>query len=76
MQEEWHNTGWDPLEALLQCENNIQQCALAINRGSVLAKELTDQVKHQQAVIEQLSWATRRLQQQLDTLSRLQRSDQ
>lgn len=52
---------FDPLTLLLQCENNIQQCAVAINQGTEVMKELAAKYRHQQEVIEQLQFNNRKL---------------
>lgn len=68
MQEEDWNTGFDPYDVLLQCQHNIQQCALAINTGSELMKEMGAKFQHQQEVIQQLMFQNRKLQQMLEVL--------
>jgi hypothetical protein len=67
MKEFW-DTEFDPLEALIQCQNNIQQCAMAINVGSELMKELTAKYNHQQEVIQQLQFQNRKLTAQVNQL--------
>ena len=62
------NTGWDPHQALLQCEQNILQCAGAINHGTEIMKELAAKYNHQQQVIEQLQFNNRKLQQMVNAL--------
>ena len=62
------DSDFDPYELLLQCHNNIQQCALAINHGSELMKELTAKYNHQQEVIQQLQFQNRKLTAQLNQL--------
>jgi len=54
-------TGWDPYEALIQCQNNIEQCAIAINHGTEVMKELAAKYNHQQEVIQQLQFNNRKL---------------
>ena len=65
--DDW-NTGWDPHQALLQCEQNIMQCAAAINHGTEIMKELAAKYNHQQEVIQQLQFNNRKLQQMVDAL--------
>ena len=60
MNEYW-NTGWDPHQALLNCENNIHQCAVAINHGTEVMKDLANKYNHQQEVISQLMFQNRKL---------------
>lgn len=62
------NTGWDPHQALLQCEQNLMQCAAAINNGSEILKELVNKFNHQQEVIQQLQFNNRKLQQMVDAM--------
>lgn len=62
------NTGWDPHQALLQCEQNILQCANAINNGSEIIKDLANKFNHQQEVIQQLQFNNRKLQQMVEAL--------
>ena len=62
------NTGWDPYEELLQHRGNIQQCAMAINHGTEVMKELAAKYNHQQEVIQQLQFNDRKLQQLIDAL--------
>lgn len=62
------NTGWDPHQALLQCEQNLMQCAAAINNGSEILKELVNKFNHQQEVIQQLQFNNRKLQQMVEAL--------
>ena len=57
------NTDWDPYEELMAHRNNIQQCALAINTGSELMKELGQKYQHQQEVIQ-----NKKLQQMIEVL--------
>lgn len=64
--EDFFNTGWDPHTALIQCQNNIQQCAIAINTGSELMKELGYKYNHQQEVIQQLMFQNNKLQKMLE----------
>ena len=59
------NTGWDPHQALLNCENNIHQCAVAINNGTEVMKELASKYNHQQEVISQLMFQNRKLANQI-----------
>ena len=68
MNEDYWNTGWDPHQALLQCEQNILQCANAINNGSEIMKELAAKYNHQQEIIQQLQFNNRKLQQMVDAL--------
>jgi hypothetical protein len=63
------STGWDPYEELMQHRNNIQQCAVAINTGSELMKELGHKYAHQQEVIQQLMFQNKRLQQMLERVN-------
>ena len=67
MQEQWH-TGWDPYEELMMHRSNIEQCAMAINTGSELMKQLSHKYQHQQEVIEQLMFQNRKLQDMLGIL--------
>ena len=67
MDDIW-NTGWDPHHALLQCEQNILQCATAINNGSEVMKDLGGKYRHQQEVIQQLQFNNRKLQQMVDAM--------
>ena len=62
------NTGWDPHQALLQCEQNLIQCANAINHATEVMKQLAVKSNHQQLVIEQLQFNDRKLQQLIDAL--------
>ena len=62
------DTNWDPYDALIQCQNNIEQCAVAINYGSELIKELGDKYRHQQEVIQQLQLINRKLTAQINFL--------
>ena len=66
--DDMFNTGWDPHQALLQCEQNIMQCAGAINHGTEVMKELAAKYNHQQEVIQQLQFNNRKLQQMVDAL--------
>ena len=66
--DDMFNTGWDPHQALLQCEQNLMQCAAAINNGSEIMKELVNKFNHQQEVIQQLQFNNRKLQQMVDAL--------
>jgi Mg2+ and Co2+ transporter CorA len=66
--DDMFNTGWDPHQALLQCEQNLMQCAAAINHGSEIMKELAAKYNHQQEVIQQLQFNDRKLQQLIDAL--------
>lgn len=66
--DDMFNTGWDPYEALTQCQHNIQQCALAINTSSELMKELGHKYQHQQEVIQQLMFQNKKLQQMIEVL--------
>lgn len=59
---------FDPLAVLMQCQNNIQQCAVAINTGSELMKEMSQAFRHQQEVIEQLQFSNRKLVARLSQL--------
>jgi Mg2+ and Co2+ transporter CorA len=68
MNNDYWNTGWDPHQALLQCEQNILQCAGAINQGTEVMKELAAKYNHQQEVIQQLQFNNRKLQQMVDAL--------
>lgn len=61
MNNNYWNTGWDPHTALLMCEQNIQQCAQAINQGTEVMKELASKYNHQQEVIQQLMFNNRKL---------------
>ena len=65
---EYFNTGWDPHQALLNCEENIRQCAIAINTGSEITKDLANKYNHQQEVIQQLIFQNRKLQQMIELL--------
>lgn len=62
------NTGWDPYQSLLQCEQNILQCASAINHGTEIMKDLANKYNHQQEVVQQLQFNNRKLQQMVDAL--------
>lgn len=62
------NTGWDPHTALLMCENNIQQCAIAINQGTEVMKDLANKYNHQQEVIQQLMFQNNKLQKMIELL--------
>jgi hypothetical protein len=76
MNDDFMNTGWDPHQALLQCEQNILQCAGAINSGTEVMKDLANKYNHQQEVIQQLMFNNRKLSGQLNmqssTIIRLQ----
>ena len=63
MDDDVFNTGWDPYVALLQCEGNIQQLALACNHSSEVIKDLANKYNHQQEVIQQLMFQNRKLNQ-------------
>lgn len=63
---EFFNNDFDPYEKLLLCENNIQQCALAINTGSDLMKALNEQQTHQRELITQLLVDNLKLQHELN----------
>lgn len=67
MNNDYWNTGWDPHTALLMCENNIQQCAIAINQGTEVMKEIAAKCNHQQEVIQQLMFNNRKLTGQVNT---------
>lgn len=67
MNEFW-NTGWDPHEVLIQCQQNIQQCAMAINHSTEVMKDLAQKYNHQQEVIQQLMFQNRKLQGIIDNL--------
>lgn len=62
------NTGWDPHTALLMCEQNIQQCAIAINQGTEVMKDLAGKYNHQQEVIQQLMFQNNKLQKMIELL--------
>jgi hypothetical protein len=62
------NTNWDPYEELIAHRNNIQQCAIAINTGSELMRELGNKYNHQQEVIQQLMFQNKKLQQMCEGL--------
>jgi cytolysin (calcineurin-like family phosphatase) len=66
--DDYWNTGWDPHQALLQCEQNIMQCATGINNGSEIIKDLGGKYRHQQEVIQQLQFNNRKLQQMVDAM--------
>lgn len=68
MDENHWDTGWDPYEELMLHRNNIQQCAIAINTGSELMKELGQKYAQQQEVIQQLMFQNRKLQQMIEVL--------
>ena len=68
MNDDFMNTGWDPHQSLLQCESNIQQCAIAINQGTEVMKDLASKYNHQQEVIQQLMFQNRKLQQMVELL--------
>jgi hypothetical protein len=76
MNNDYWNTGWDPHQALLQCEQNILQCAGAINHSTEVMKDLANKYNHQQEVIQQLMFNNRKLSGQLNmqssTITRLQ----
>ena len=69
MNNDYWNTGWDPHQALLQCEQNILQCAGAINNGTEVMKDLANKYNHQQEVIQQLMFNNRKLTGQLNMQS-------
>ena len=52
----------------MQCEQNILQCANAINHGTEVMKELAAKYNHQQEVIQQLQFNNRKLQQMVEAL--------
>jgi hypothetical protein len=58
---EFHHTGWDPHQELLNCVHNIGQLVLAVQNGSEIMKELVNKNTHQQQVIEQLMFQNRKL---------------
>lgn len=62
------NTEWDPYQSLLQCEQNILQCAAAINHSTEIMKDLASKYNHQQEIIQQLQFNNRKLQQMVDSL--------
>jgi hypothetical protein len=62
------DSDFDPYEALIQCQNNINQCAQAINYGTEVMKELAAKYNHQQEVIQQLQFQNRKLTAQLNQL--------
>jgi Mg2+ and Co2+ transporter CorA len=68
MNNDYWSTGWDPHQALLQCEQNILQCANAINHGTEVMKDLANKYNHQQEIIQQLQFNNRKLQQMVDAL--------
>lgn len=63
------NTGWDPYQSLMQCEQNILQCAGAINNGTEVMKDLAYKYNHQQEVIQQLMFNNKKLTGQLNMQS-------
>lgn len=63
------NTGWDPHQALLTCEQNIHQCVLAINHSTEVMKDLAHKYNHQQEVIQQLMFQNKKLTGQLNNQS-------
>lgn len=69
MNDNFHNTGFDPLQTLLQCENNIQQMALAINDGSDIVQELGKNYLEHQRAIQHLMFQNKKLQSQIDALN-------
>ena len=66
--DDFMNTGWDPYQSLLQCEQNILQCANAINHSTEVMKDLANKYNHQQEVIQQLMFNNRKLQQMVEAL--------
>lgn len=62
------DTGWDPYAVLLQCERNVQQCAMAINHHSEIVKDLAGKYNHQQEIIEQLQFNNRKLTARLNQI--------
>ena len=68
MDDDMFNTGWDPHTALIMCEQNIQQCAHAINNGTEIMKDLAFKLNHQQEVIQQLVLQNNRLQKSVEGL--------
>ena len=68
MPEIWE-TGWDPLEALQQCQHNIHQLAIAHNQQTDLVKQLARSLQHQQEVIQQLQISNRRLTEKIQQLA-------
>jgi len=61
-------TDFDPYDALIQCQSNINQCAVAINHGTEIMKDLAQKYNHQQEVIQQLQFHNRRLTAQVNQL--------
>lgn len=60
MQDEF-DTNWDPYEHLIQCQENINQLAIAFNGNSGTVQELNRALRHQQEVIQQLVLQNRKL---------------
>lgn len=69
MEHFWHPE-WDPYDALMQCQHNIQQCALAINTGSELMKQLGEKYNTQQELIKQLAFQNKKLLEITEHLKR------
>lgn len=65
--DDW-NTGFDPYEELMLAKQNIQQCAIAINHGSEIMKDLANKYNHQQEVIQQLMFQNKKLHNQIENL--------
>ncbi len=66
---------FDPLAELELCKHNIQQLAVGLNTGSELLKhetnitrQLIQSHKHQQAVIEQLQFQNRKMNELIDIM--------
>jgi hypothetical protein len=55
------DTNWDPYEALIQCQNNIQQCVFAINEGSEIMKQIGAKYKHQEQRLHNLEFEHKKL---------------
>jgi hypothetical protein len=62
---DFHNTGWDPHQELLNCVHNVGQLVLAVQNGSEIMKEIASKITHQQQVIEQLMFQNRKLNETL-----------
>ena len=62
---DFHNTGWDPHQELLNCVHNVGQLVLAVQNGSEIIKEIAGKISHQQQVIEQLMFQNRKLNETL-----------
>ena len=55
------DTNWDPYEHLIQCQENINQLAIAFNTNTANHKHHDVVISHQQEVIQQLMFQNKKL---------------